>query len=94
MFEKKYEKLEIDTRLNIFSHIEKKRLLFDQILTNYNQNNDGIMSKFKKFNKNWWHRRFQAHEYLNKICTMKNYKVNKNFDYYLTTFIYKMLKNK
>ena len=94
LFEKKYEKLEIDTRLNIFSHIEKKRLLFDQILTNYNQNNDGIMSKFKKFNKNWWHRRFQAHEYLNKICTMKNYKVNKNFDYYLTTFIYKMLKNK
>ena len=94
LFEKKYEKLEIDTRLNIFSHIEKKRVLFDQILTNYNQNNDGIMSKFKKFNKNWWHRRFQAHEYLNKICTMKNYKVNKNFDYYLTTFIYKMLKNK
>ena len=94
LFEKKYEKLEIDTRLNIFSHIERKRLLFDQILTNYNQNNDGIMSKFKKFNKNWWHRRFQAHEYLNKICTMKNYKVNKNFDYYLTNFIYEMLKNK
>ncbi len=92
LFEKKYEKLEIDTRLNIFSNIEKKRVLFDQILTNYNQNNDGIMSTYKKFNKNWWHRRFQAHEYLNKICIMKNYKVNKNFDYHLTNFIYELLK--
>ena len=93
LFEKKYEKLEIDTRLNIFSHIEKKRVLFDQILTNYNQNNDGIMSKFKKFNKNWWHRRFQAHEYLNKINLKRNYQINKKLDYYITNLANKFLKN-
>ena len=84
IFEKNYEKLEIDTRLNIYSHLEKNRTLYDEILTNYNQNSEGIMSTYKKFNKDWWHRRFQAHEYLNKINLKRNYQINKKLDYYIT----------
>lgn len=89
--ENKYEKLEIDTRLNIFSYVNKKRVIFDKNLTNYNQVSDGIMSKYKKFNKNWWQRRLQAHEYLNEIYTKKNYKFNVNPDYYLTKLINQIL---
>lgn len=90
LYEKNYEKLEIDTRLNIFSHIDRQRVLLDQILTNYNQNTDGIMSKYKKFNKNWWERRMQAHQYFQKICDIKNLNCSKNFDYYFTRLINKI----
>ena len=93
IFEKNYEKLEIDTRLNIYSHLEKNRTLYDEILTNYNQNSEGIMSTYKKFNKDWWHRRFQAHEYLNKINLKRNYQINKKLDYYITNLANKFLKN-
>lgn len=93
LFEKKYEKLEIDARLNIFSYLEKQSVLFNEILTNYNQNTNGIMSTYKKFNKNWWERRQQAHNYLSKICIMKNYQSKKNLDYYFTNFINKLIKN-
>ena len=48
---KKYEKLEIDARLNIFSYLEKQSVLFNEILTNYNQNTNGIMSTYKNLIK-------------------------------------------
>ena len=51
------------------------------------------MSTYKKFNKNWRERRQQAHNYLSKICIMKNYKSKKNLDYYFTNFINKLIKN-
>ena len=73
--------------------MEKNRTLYDEILTNYNQNSEGIMSTYKKFNKDWWHRRFQAHEYLNKINLKRNYQINKKLDYYITNLANKFLKN-
>ena len=51
------------------------------------------MSTYKKFNKDWWHRRFQAHEYLNKINLKRNYQINKKLDYYITNLANKFLKN-
>lgn len=93
LFEKNYEKLEIDARLNIFSYLEKQSVVFDEILTNYNQNTEGIMSNYKRFNKNWWVRRQQAYNYLSKICVMKNHKFKKNLDYYFTNLINKLIKN-
>ena len=50
------------------------------------------MSTYKKFNKDWWHRRFQAHEYLNKINLKRNYQINKKLDYYITNLANKFLK--
>ena len=80
-----FEKIEIDTRLNIYSFIEKKREIFNKkIVTNYRQTNEGIMSNYKKFDHNWWQKRLQAHNYLHKIKEIKKVKINKNLDYYVT----------
>ena len=90
LFENKFEKLEIDARLNFFSHIQNKKNLFkDKILTNYNQTNDGIMSEYKKFNSVWWKKRLQAHMYLHEIQYLNKKRVFKNLDYYVTKFINK-----
>ena len=51
------------------------------------------MSNYKRFNKNWWERRQQAHNYLSEICVMKNHKFKKNLDYYFTNLINKLIKN-
>ena len=91
LFENEYNKLEIDFRLNIFAYIEKNnQILSEKTLTNYNQTSDGIMSNYKKFDKNWWKKRLQAHMYLHKIQNNKNLKLNKNLDYYITSLINKI----
>ena len=62
----------------------------EKILTNYNQTKDGIMSGYKKFDKNWWNKRLQAHTYFHKIQNIKKLKLNKNLDFYLTRMINKI----
>ncbi len=88
LFFKDYDKLEIDTRLNIFSNIENKREIYDKkILTNYRQTNEGIMSNYKKFSNNWWNKRFQAHKYLHQVQKIKKIKTSKNLDYFVTSIL-------
>ena len=90
IFKDEYDKLEIDFRLNVFAYIENINYIFpEKILTNYNQTKGGIMSGYKKFDKNWWNKRLQAHAYLHKIQNMKKLKLNKNLDFYITRLMNK-----
>ncbi len=83
-----FNKLEIDFRLNVFAFIENKQnFLLDDSLTFYNQTQDGIMSNYKKFDKKWWKKRMQAHQYFQKISDKKNFNYKKNIDYYFTRLI-------
>lgn len=94
LFLGKFSKLEIDFRLNVFAQIEKEyRVMTEDFFTYYNQTNEGIMSKYRKYDKNWWSRRLQGHLYLERITLQKNYKFSKNLDYYLTNLINKINLN-
>ena len=91
LYQNYFSKLEIDFRLNIFASIKKKySTMHGYDLTYYNQTNDGIMSSYSKYDKNWWIRRMQAHEYLHKIAEHGNVKNYKNLDYHVTKLINKI----
>tara|TARA_B100000941_G_C28490574_1_gene547694 strand:+ start:111 stop:905 length:795 start_codon:yes stop_codon:yes gene_type:complete len=96
-----YPKIKINNYPNVwfdFRVAMQTYLLFGKIhiiekfLTNYQQSNSQISSKFKKFSKNWWKRRNQAHEFTNYLYKKNSIKKNKNLDEYLTNFINKLLK--
>ena len=91
LLKNEYDKLEIDFRLNVYAYLENiNHILSEEILTNYSQSKDGIMSSYKKFDKNWWDKRLQAHMYFHKIQNIKKLKLNKNLDFYVTKLINKL----
>ena len=87
LYSNNFNKLEIDFRLNVFANIDKKISKLNDKLTFYNQTQNGIMSSYKKYDKNWWERRMQAHHFLKKIMIQKNLKYERNLDYFCTYFI-------
>ena len=86
---KKFPLLTLDFRLATLSKcIYKDFNIINKFLTYYFQDLSGeSYSKFKKFNINWWSRRFEAHSYLKYILKKYKKKYVKNFDYYITSII-------
>ena len=63
----------------------------DENLTYYRQTEDNVSSKFKKFSKNWWSRRNEAHDYFFDFIEKNNLRAGKNLDFYITKFINKII---
>tara|TARA_Y100000992_G_C21236375_1_gene478307 strand:- start:249 stop:1043 length:795 start_codon:yes stop_codon:yes gene_type:complete len=85
---KNFDLLSMDFRLAVISKfIFKDFKILNKHLTFYFQNKKGeINSNFKKFRKNWWLRRMQAHEYMKYLFKKNNLKYT-NLDYTLTKII-------
>ena len=91
----KYPTLEIDFRLNFFSKkIYNNYIHLNEYLTFYRKVNDGIMSKLKKFSKNWWIKRLDAHYFIYDIYKQNKLTHKKNYDFYLTKAIVYLLSKK
>ena len=58
-------------------------------LTYYRQTDENVSSKFRKFSKNWWHRRNEAHDYFFDFIKKNNLEAKKNLDFYITKIIKK-----
>ena len=86
----KHTLLEIDARLFFYSKIvlQKHHILKKQ-LTYYKVNNEGISSKYKKFNQEWFLKRVQAHEFIRKFKRNKKYEYG--FDYIISKYINKLI---
>ena len=90
---KKYPLLTLDFRLAVISKLVFNDFkILNKYLTYYFQDPKGESSKFKKFSKNWWSRRLEAHEYFNYIIrknkVKKLSKVNvRKLDYVITKFL-------
>ena len=88
-----YHDIWMDLRILIYS-----KFFFDNYsqltenLTYYRQIEGNISSKFKKYSKNWWLRRSQAHNFLFFITKNKNIKIKKNLDYFLTKILSYLIK--
>jgi len=89
-FLKKYENLEIDFRLNVYSrNLHKNYFICNEDLTYYRQVNDGIMSNIKKFSKKWWIKRLEAHNFMQKLFSNHNIKYNNKIDFLLSKILSK-----
>ena len=84
---KKYPNIWFDFRLVSKAFHDFGNIKFiNEHLTFYQQHTSSESAKFKKFSKNWWKRRREAHQFLiNKI--FKNNKKIFSLDYYFTNLI-------
>ncbi len=90
---KKFNLLTIDFRLAVISKVVMNDFnILNKHLTYYFQDKKGESnSNFKKFNKNWWLRRMQAHKYLSYLINKYNKSNNiKNLDYIVTNLLNKV----
>ena len=78
----------MDLRVCIYAqYVLKNFTRINENLTYYRRTESNVSSKFKKYSKNWWKRRGQAHQYFHSFCVNNNIKFEKNIDYLLTKFI-------
>ena len=61
-------------------------------LTYYRQTVGNISSNFNYLSKNWWKRRLEAHQFVKFFFNKYKIKYKKNLDYYLTNFVYYIMK--
>tara|TARA_X000001036_G_C20537242_1_gene748773 strand:- start:248 stop:1021 length:774 start_codon:yes stop_codon:yes gene_type:complete len=86
----KYDNLEIDFRINVYSrNLLKNFIICQNDLTNYRQVHDGIMSNIKKFSKKWWIKRAEAHNFMDKLFYKHNLKYENNLDFLLSKILSK-----
>ena len=82
----------MDLRTLIFSkYVATNYFTINENLTYYRQTDYNISSKFRKFSKNWWKRRSQAHDYVLSFSEKNNIKIKKNLDYFITKLISYMI---
>ena len=86
-----YPDIWLDLRILLFSKYLHKYNTLNEHLTFYRQFDGNISSKFKRFSKAWWQRRYEAHEYFLNFVKSNNLKINKNFDFFITKLINKFL---
>ena len=88
-----YVDIWLDFRILIYcKYVFDNYIILNENLTFYRQSEINISSKFKKYSKNWWIRRNDAHKFLFDVTKKENIKIRKNFDYFLTKFLMLFLK--
>ena len=82
----------LDLRILIYSKYLHSYNIINENLTYYRQTDDNVSSKFRKFSRNWWQRRKEAHDYFFEFMKKNNLKINRNLDFYFTKIISKIFK--
>ncbi len=88
---KKFTNVWLDLRILLFSKYLHTYDVIEENLTYYRQSESNVSSKFKKFSRNWWNRRNEAHDYFFDFIEKNNLKAQKNLDFYITKFINKII---
>ena len=90
---KKFHHLEIDSRMSIFSYHYINEINYTKTrLTFYGIDPFGISSKYSKFSKLWWYKRFQAFAYLKYILRKKNERFIISLDFLITKILNYFIK--
>lgn len=75
IFKNNFKYLEIDARVTIFDYFNfKKKIILNKYLTYYSYDTNGIMANSYLFSKNWWKRRYDANNFMQKISSNVLYK--------------------
>ena len=89
---KDYTDVWIDLRICLYSkYILKDFHILNENLTFYRKTESNISSNFRKFSKNWWKRRRQAHKFFQKFTQDNELNFNKNLDFFITKIICRFL---
>jgi len=92
--EKKFKYLELDFRISVYArNLKNQYNIIKKNLTCYFQHPEGIMSNYKKFSRNWWIKRFQAHLFVKLFNKKNNINYEITYDYLVTFFVYFLIKN-
>ena len=85
---RKFPTVWFDFRLAVQGYLDFDRLhVINKHLTYYQQSKTSISSKYKKFSKNWWIRRKEAHGYMKYLLLINNKKDILSVDEILTKFV-------
>ena len=87
----KFTDIWLDLRVLLFSKYLDEYNVINENLTYYRQFEGNVSSKFKKYEKMWWKRRNEAHNYFFSFVKINDLKVKKNLDFYITRFINKFI---
>ena len=87
----KFTDIWLDLRILIFAKYLNKYNTINENLTFYRQIDSNVSSKFKKFQRLWWKRRNEAHNYFFQFMKENDLKVKKNLDFYFTKFVNKFI---
>ena len=86
-----FKNIWLDLRILLFSKNLLNYKIINDNLTYYRQTEDNVSSKFKKYSKNWWKRRNEAHDYYFYFMKKNNLKTKKNLDFYFTKILNKFI---
>ena len=86
---RKFPTVWFDFRLATQGYLDFNKLyVINKHLTYYQQSRTSISSKYKKFSKNWWIRRKEAHSYMKYLLSInKKKKSTLSFDEIFTKFV-------
>ena len=83
--------LEIDFRINVYSRcIDKNFKIIDQDVTVYRQVENSIMSNIKKYSAKWWHKRLEAHKFMEEEYNKNNLLYLNKLDYSVSKVLSKI----
>ena len=88
----KFTDIWLDLRILLFSKYLDEYNVIKENLTFYRQQENNVSSKFKKFEKSWWKRRNEAHNYFFYFLNENNLNIKKNLDFYITKFVNRFIK--
>lgn len=81
----RFETIWFDFRVAVYYFLKKNNIhILKKYLTYYRQLDNSASKKYKIFNKDWWHRRKQAHEFVSFINKKLKQKDNTNVDKIMT----------
>ena len=87
----KFKNIWLDFRILIFSKYLLKYNVINENLTYYRQTENNVSTKFKKYSRNWWTRRKEAHDFYFDFMEKNNLTFKKNLDFYITKIINKFI---
>tara|TARA_B100001121_G_C18671397_1_gene614044 strand:+ start:1180 stop:1977 length:798 start_codon:yes stop_codon:yes gene_type:complete len=90
---KNFKNIWFDFRLINQAYLDfGKIFVVPNYLTFYQQNNNTASSNFKKFSKNWWQRRNEAHSFLKYLYKINKKKFSPSLDTFATYVINSLIK--
>jgi glycosyltransferase involved in cell wall biosynthesis len=88
----KFNLLEVDFRINVFSRrITKNFLIINDDITVYRILQNSAMSSLKKFSARWWRKRYEAHMFMKELYKNNNLVYLNKVDFFMSKTLARIL---
>ena len=88
----KFNYLEIDFRINVYSRcIIKNFLIINENITVYRFVENSVMYNLKRYSSKWWYKRFEAHEFMKALYKKNNLVYSNKIDFFISKTLARIL---